>query len=41
LIQEDPTIKEKIFAVEMFYWYGGAALPMYLPFQKRIEKDSF
>ena len=40
LIQEDPTIKEKIFDVEMFHWYGGAALPMYLPYQKKIEKDT-
>ena len=41
LIQEDPTIREKIFDVEMFHWYGGAALPMYLPYQKRIEGNSF
>lgn len=40
LLQNDPTIKEKIFEAVMYRWYGGAALPLYLPFQKKIEKGT-
>ena len=38
LMETDPAIKEKIFAVEIFKWYGSAALPMYLPYHQKIEK---
>jgi len=30
LLKGDPTINEKIFEVEMYHWYGSAALPEYL-----------
>jgi hypothetical protein len=38
LIQNDPTIKEKIFDTELFPWYGSAALGEYLEVAKKIEK---
>jgi uncharacterized protein YciI len=41
LLETDPTIKEKIFDVEIFGWYGSAALSEYLPVHKKIEKVKF
>ncbi len=38
LLQNDLTVKENIFEVEMYSWYGPAALPMYLPFHTKIQK---
>lgn len=38
LLQFDPTIKEKIFDVELYQWYGSAALPVYIETHKKIEK---
>lgn len=38
LLSTDPTIKEKIFEVELYNWYGSAALPMYLKSHDKIEK---
>jgi uncharacterized protein YciI len=38
LLESDPTIKEGIFEVEMYNWYGSAALPVYLDVHKQIEK---
>ena len=38
LLETDPAIKAKVFETEIFNWYGSAALPMYLPFHKKIEK---
>jgi uncharacterized protein YciI len=38
LLAADPTIKENIFAVELYQWYGSAALPEYLEVHKKIEK---
>ena len=38
LLSTDPTIAEKVFDVELYQWYGSAALPMYLPAHKMIEK---
>ena len=38
LLQADPTIKENIFDVELYKWYGSAALPMYIETHKKIEK---
>ncbi len=34
----DPTIKQNIFDVELFKWYGSAALPTYLETHKKIQK---
>lgn len=41
LLQDDPTIKEKIFDLEMYDWYGSAALPMYMDFHKKINKNEY
>lgn len=38
LMQNDPTIKEKVFEAEMFEWYGSAALGEYMDAHKKIEK---
>jgi uncharacterized protein len=38
LLETDPAIKEKVFDVEILEWYGSAALPMYLPVHKKIER---
>ncbi len=40
LLQNDPTIAQGIFEVEMTPWYGSAALPTYLENHKKIEKKS-
>jgi uncharacterized protein YciI len=37
LLQNDPTIKEKVLVPEMYHWYGSAALPMYLDDHKKIQ----
>lgn len=38
-LQTDPAIKAGIFSTEVYDWYGSAALPMYLGFHERIEKE--
>ena len=40
ILTADPTIREKIFDVELYDWYGSAALPTYLPAHTKIEKKS-
>lgn len=40
LLEQDPTIKEKIFEPEYFKWYGSAALPEYLKSDEKIRKNS-
>ena len=40
LIETDPTIKSKVFDVELFEWYGSAALPVYLKTHEKIDKKS-
>jgi uncharacterized protein YciI len=39
LLQSDPAIKNKIFEVEIYPWYGSAALPEYLPSVDKIWKE--
>jgi uncharacterized protein YciI len=39
LLETDPTIKEKVLEAEVYKWYGSAALPLYLPYHKKIEKE--
>lgn len=39
LLENDPTIKQKIFDVELYKWYGSAALPVYLETHSKIEKQ--
>jgi uncharacterized protein len=41
LIDVDPVVQSKLMDVEMFTWYGSAALPKYLPYHDRIEKKKF
>lgn len=36
LVQTDPAVKAKIFEVELFPWYGSAALPEYLKAEDKI-----
>ena len=38
LLQTDPAIKENIFDVELFNWYGSAALSEYLESADKIWK---
>jgi uncharacterized protein YciI len=38
LMQNDPTIEQKIFEAEYFTWYGSAALPEYLDEADKIWK---
>lgn len=39
LIMTDPTIKAKIFDVDLIEWYGSAALPMYMKYHSEIQKN--
>jgi len=39
LLQSDPAIMNKIFDVEIYPWYGSAALPEYLPAADKIWKE--
>ena len=41
LLQTDPAIKAGLLASEIYGWYGSAALPMYIPFSKKVAKISF
>ena len=41
LLQIDPTIHDKIFEVEMYNWYGSAALSVYLKAHSKIEKKRY
>ena len=41
LLQTDPAIYHKLLDVEVFQWYGSAALPMYLNFHDKVQKKSF
>ncbi|TWV90756.1 YciI family protein [Chitinophaga pinensis] len=38
LLQTDPAVKAGIFEVELYNWYGSAALPEYLPASDKIWK---
>jgi uncharacterized protein YciI len=37
LLQSDPAIKAKIFDVDMYKWYGSAAISEYLKYHEKIE----
>jgi uncharacterized protein YciI len=41
LLQTDPAIREKLLDVELYKWYGSAALPEYLPAVDKIWKSGF
>lgn len=38
LLKNDPTISEKIFDVELYKWYGPAALPLYMDAYEKTWK---
>ncbi|WP_299760066.1 YciI family protein [uncultured Pontibacter sp.] len=38
MVGTDPAVKAKIFDVELYPWYGSAALPLYLETHRKIEK---
>lgn len=38
LVATDPAVKAKVFDVELFQWFGSAALPEYLEAHKKITK---
>ncbi|TPE42555.1 YciI family protein [Pontibacter mangrovi] len=38
LVETDPAVQAKIFEVELYPWYGSAALPVYLETHRKIEK---
>lgn len=38
LLENDPTIKSKIFEVEILPFYGSAAIPMHLKYHHQISK---
>jgi uncharacterized protein YciI len=39
LLQGDPTIRSKIFDVELYGWYGSAAISEYLQFDNKLRKN--
>ena len=41
LLENDPAVKEKMLAAEMYNWYGSAALPAYLKISDKIWKLGF
>lgn len=41
LLQTDPTIKNNIFDLELFVWYGSAALIESPELHKTIQKNAF
>lgn len=41
LLATDPAIKAKLLDVELYQWYGSAALPLYLPYHEAVQKKSF
>ncbi|MBL0182689.1 MAG: hypothetical protein IPP96_10485 [Chitinophagaceae bacterium] len=41
LLKTDPTIQNGIFDVDVFNWYGSAALPTYQPNHDKIQKARF
>ncbi|MDZ7635788.1 MAG: YciI family protein [Bacteroidales bacterium] len=38
LLEGDPTVTSGIFEVELYRWYGSAALPVHLETAKKISK---
>lgn len=39
LVETDPAVKAKILEVELYPWYGSAALPVYLETHRKIEQQ--
>jgi uncharacterized protein YciI len=41
LVDLDPAVHEKLLDVEMYQWYGSAAISEYLKAHEKIEKKKF
>jgi len=41
LVLTDPSVKSGIFDVEIYQWYGSAALPLYLKSHDKVTKVHF
>lgn len=41
LVLTDPSVKAGIFDVELYKWYGSAALPLYLKSHDKVTKVKF
>jgi len=41
LVLTDPSVKSGIFDVEIYKWYGSAALPLYLKSHNKVTKVHF
>lgn len=41
LVLTDPAVKSGIFDVEIYKWYGSAALPLYLKSHDKVTKIHF
>jgi YCII-related domain. len=39
LLQTDPAVQSKLLDAEVYQWYGSAALPLYLQYHDKIEKQ--
>jgi hypothetical protein len=39
-LETDPAIKEKLLRVELYPWYGSAAIPTYLENHDKIWKEN-
>jgi len=39
LLNTDPAVKSKLLDAELYQWYGSAALPLYLKYHDKIEKQ--
>ena len=41
LLQTDPAIYAGLLVPELYGWYGSAALPLYLPASKKVNRENF
>ncbi|WP_276498246.1 YciI family protein [Pontibacter litorisediminis] len=39
MVETDPAVAAKVFDVELYPWYGSAALPVYLETHSKIEQQ--
>ncbi|WP_235925662.1 YciI family protein [Pontibacter burrus] len=40
MVETDPAVQAKVFDVELYPWYGSAALPVYLDTHSIISKEN-
>jgi uncharacterized protein len=41
LLDTDAAVKAKLLDADLYKWYGSAALPVYLPASKKVNKNNF